>query len=191
MLGTGGCVSTQACRGFSGTGRPRSRRRIERQVKILVTGPTGTSSTANDRTLPGGRLWFTDSGDWNPADRIGTAHASDRRDRAHRRGTQYVYERHRRRADRSIVWVDPTRSRHPPDGRRPEVSDPHLPGAHPGRAEDRRRRQFLDHRRRRRRVDIADRNGKPLDFLESGGTILNCCFGKGGALYLCDMGPSA
>ena len=34
-----------------------------------------------------------------------------------------------------------------------------------------------------------NRNGKPLDFLETGGTILNCAFGKGGLLYCADMGP--
>jgi hypothetical protein len=28
-----------------------------------------------------------------------------------------------------------------------------------------------------------------LHFLETGGTILNCVFGKGGVLYCCDMGP--
>ena len=38
-------------------------------------------------------------------------------------------------------------------------------------------------------VDVIDRNGKPLHFLETGGTILNCVFGKGGPLYCCDMGP--
>ena len=27
------------------------------------------------------------------------------------------------------------------------------------------------------------------EFLETGGTILNCCFGKGGKLFCCDMGP--
>jgi gluconolactonase len=38
-------------------------------------------------------------------------------------------------------------------------------------------------------VDVIDKTGKPLDFLETGGTILNCVFGAGGALYCCDMGP--
>ena len=33
------------------------------------------------------------------------------------------------------------------------------------------------------------KDGTPIDFLETGGTILNCVFGKGGALYVCDMGP--
>ena len=27
-------------------------------------------------------------------------------------------------------------------------------------------------------VDVIDRNGKPLHFLETGGTILNCVFGR-------------
>ena len=39
-------------------------------------------------------------------------------------------------------------------------------------------------RRRRLRQD-----GKHVDFLETGGTILNCVFGKGGKLFCCDMGP--
>jgi gluconolactonase len=38
-------------------------------------------------------------------------------------------------------------------------------------------------------VDVIDRNGKFLHFVETGGTILNCCFGKGGRLFCCDMGP--
>jgi sugar lactone lactonase YvrE len=33
-------------------------------------------------------------------------------------------------------------------------------------------------------VDVIDHNGKPLHFLGAGGTILNCVFGKGGALLL-------
>jgi hypothetical protein len=39
-------------------------------------------------------------------------------------------------------------------------------------------------------VDVIDKNGKPLHFLETGGTILNCGLGKGGVLYCCDMGCS-
>jgi gluconolactonase len=38
-------------------------------------------------------------------------------------------------------------------------------------------------------VDVIDRNGEPLHFLDTSGTILNCAFGRGGALYCCDMGP--
>ena len=34
-------------------------------------------------------------------------------------------------------------------------------------------------------VDVIDKDGKPLHFLETGGTILNCVFGNGGALYCC------
>ena len=46
-------------------------------------------------------------------------------------------------------------------------------------------------RRKRARVGTsrANRLRKPLHFLDTGGTILNCLFGKGGALYCCDMGP--
>ena len=33
------------------------------------------------------------------------------------------------------------------------------------------------------------KDGKHVEFLETGGTILNCCFGKGGKLFVCDMGP--
>ena len=35
----------------------------------------------------------------------------------------------------------------------------------------------------------SDKDGTHLDFLEVGGTILNCVFGKGGKLFCCDMGP--
>ena len=39
-------------------------------------------------------------------------------------------------------------------------------------------------------VDHYSKDGKHIEFLETGGTILNCCFGKGGKLFCCDMGPS-
>ena len=38
-------------------------------------------------------------------------------------------------------------------------------------------------------VDHIRKDGTPIDFLEVGGTILNCAFGKGGKLFCCDMGP--
>ena len=38
-------------------------------------------------------------------------------------------------------------------------------------------------------VDVTRKDGRHMDFLETGGTILNCCFGKGGKLFCCDMGP--
>ena len=39
-------------------------------------------------------------------------------------------------------------------------------------------------------VDVISQGRQaPCDFLEIGGTILNCCFGKGGKLFCCDMGP--
>ena len=38
-------------------------------------------------------------------------------------------------------------------------------------------------------VDHIRKDGTPVDFLEVGGTILNCAFGKGGKLFCCDMGP--
>ncbi len=38
-------------------------------------------------------------------------------------------------------------------------------------------------------VDVIGKDGTHVDFLETGGTILNCVFGKGGKLFCCDMGP--
>jgi hypothetical protein len=39
-------------------------------------------------------------------------------------------------------------------------------------------------------VDVIDKNGKPLHFPETGGTILNFVLGTGRVLYCCDMGRS-
>ena len=38
-------------------------------------------------------------------------------------------------------------------------------------------------------VDHYSKDGRHVEFLETGGTILNCCFGKGGKMFCCDMGP--
>ncbi len=99
-------------------GRPRFRRRCANgKVEILVTEADGKKFDGpNDLTFaPDGRLWFTDSGDWNQADKATSRphhlHREERR-RQDRRGTRlHLSQRHRRRAR----WLDrlgrsPTRS---------------------------------------------------------------------------------
>ena len=144
---------------------------------------------------PDGRLYFTDSGDWAPEtkphpgrivviEKNGKAHMLEELDHVYPNGI--VVE-----PDGSIVWVESYTLnvvRRRPDG----CKEGHLHdarGAHTRRLQDRRRRQLLDHRGRRRRHRRHRQERQAMDFLDTGGTILNCVFGKGGALYCCDMGP--
>jgi gluconolactonase len=203
MLGTDGCVYSTQTPNVGAWVAPEHRppsiqkTRSDGKVEILVTEADGHKFHGpNDLVFaPDGRLWFTDSGDWNPADKPhpgrivciekdGTAHIVEELDYVYPNGI--VAE-----PDGSIVWVesytlrvirrrvDGTKSvihtlpeGHIPDGLKIDVDG-----------------NFWITAVAAGGVDIIARDGTPIDFLDSGGTILNCCFGKGGALYLCDMGP--
>jgi gluconolactonase len=144
---------------------------------------------------PDGRLYFTDSGDWAPetkphpgrivvVEKNGEAHILEELSKVYPNGI--VAE-----PDGSIVWVESYNLnvvRRTPDGRKQvihEMPEGHIPDGLKIDAEG----NFWITAVAAGGVDVIDRDGKPLDFLETGGTILNCAFGRGGALYCCDMGP--
>ncbi len=144
---------------------------------------------------PDGRLYFTDSGDWAPdtkphpgrivvVEANGEARILEELDHVYPNGI--VAE-----SDGSIVWVESYTLkvvRRTPAGRKSVIHtmpEGHIPD---GLKIDVEGNLWIT-AVAAGGVDVIDRNGKPLDFLETGGTILNCAFGKGGALYCCDMGP--
>jgi gluconolactonase len=203
MLGTDGCVySTQTPNVGSWVApehRPPSIQKThpDGKVEILVTEADGHKFHGpNDLVFaPDGRLWFTDSGDWAPdtkphpgrivcIEKDGTAHIVEELDHVYPNGI--VAE-----PDGSIVWVESYTLRvvrRTPDGGKSVIHT--LPEGHipDGLKIDVDGNLWIT-AVAAGGVDIIARDGTPIDFLDSGGTILNCCFGKGGALYLCDMGP--
>jgi gluconolactonase len=167
------------------------------KVEILVTEADGVKFDGpNDLTFgPDGRLYFTDSGDWAPdtkphpgriivIEKNGVAKILEELDHVYPNGI--VAEK-----DGSIVWVESYTLnvvRRTPDGKKTviyKMPDGHLPDGLKIDADG----NFWITAVAAGGVDVIDRNGKFLHFLETGGTILNCCFGKGGKLFLCDMGP--
>ena len=203
MLGTDGCVySTQTPNVGAWVApehRPASiqKTRPDGKVEILVTEADGHKFHGpNDLTFaPDGRLWFTDSGDWNPADKPhpgrliciekdGTAHIVEE--------LEYVYPNGIvAEPDGSIVWVESYTLRvvrRAPDGKKSVIRT--LPEGHipDGLKIDVDGNLWIT-TVASGGVDVIEKNGTPIAFLETGGTILNCVFGKGGALYVCDMGP--
>ncbi len=134
---------------------------------------------------PDGRLYFTDSGDWAPetkphpgriivVEKSGQARILEELANVYPNGI--VVE-----PDGSIVWVESYTLkvvRRTPDGRKQvihEMPEGHIPDGLKIDAEG----NFWITAVAAGGVDVIDRNGKPLDFLETGGTILNCAFGKG------------
>lgn len=167
------------------------------KVEILVTEADGKKFDGpNDLTFgPDGRLYFTDSGDWNQADKPhpgricviekdGTAHILEELDYVYPNGI--VAE-----ADGSIVWVESYTLnviRRKPDGTKSllcKMPEGHIPDGLKIDATG----DFWITAVAGGGVDHFSRDGKHIEFLETGGTILNCCFGKGGKLFCCDMGP--
>jgi gluconolactonase len=167
------------------------------KVEILVTEADGTKFDGpNDLTFgPDGRLWFTDSGDWAPdtkphpgrivvVEKNGTAHIVEELDHVYPNGI--VAE-----PDGSVVWVESYTLnvvRRKPDGKK-QVIATMAPGHIPDGLKIDVKGNLWITAVAAGGVDVFDRSGKHVDFVETGGTILNCVFGKGGALFCCDMGP--
>ena len=203
MLGSDGCVySTQTPNVGAWVApihRPPSIQKTSPsgEVEILVAEADGVKFDGpNDLAFgPDGRLYFTDSGDWGPEtkphpgrivviEKTGEAHILE--ELAHVFPNGIVVE-----PDGSLVWVESYTLnvvRRKPDGKKQvihQMPEGHIPDGLKIDAEG----NFWITAVAAGGVDVVDRNGKPLDFLETGGTILNCTFGKGGALFCCDMGP--
>lgn len=167
------------------------------KAEILVTEADGVKFDGpNDLTFgPDGRLYFTDSGDWDQTskphpgriiviEKSGKAHILEELDHVYPNGI--VAE-----PDGSLVWVESYSLnvvRRKPDGKKTVIytmPDGHLPDGLKIDAGG----NFWITAVAAGGIDVIDKSGKPLHFLETGGTILNCVFGKGGILYVCDMGP--
>ena len=203
MLGRDGCVySTQTPNVGAWVApehRPPSIQKTHPsgKVEILVTEADGAEFDGpNDLCFgPDGRLYFTDSGDWAPATKPhpgriivvepnGKARILEELDHVYPNGV--VVE-----PDGAVVWVESYTMnvvRRTPDGAKRvihKMPDGHIPD---GLKIDVDGNLWIT-AVAAGGVDVIDRDGKPLDFLETGGTILNCVFGRGGALFCCDMGP--
>ena len=165
------------------------------RVEIVATGADGiTFNAPNDLTFgPDGRLYFTDSGDWDPEtkphpgyigaiDPDGTAHILEELGHVYPNGI--VAE-----PDGSILWVESyTRKliRRSPDGRKHELYT--LPENHiPDGFKIDTAGNFWITSVSSGGVDIVARDGTPVDFLETGGIPLNCVFGDN-VLYVADFG---
>jgi gluconolactonase len=203
MLGTDGAIySTQTPNvgaWVAPVHRPPSIQKTSRdgKVEILATEADGKKFDGpNDLTFgPDGRLYFTDSGDWNQADKPhpgrivviekdGTAKILEELDYVYPNGI--VAE-----PDGSIVWVESYTLRvvrRTPDGKKSVIHT--LPDGHiPDGLKIAENGDFWITTVASGGVDHIRKDGTPIDFLEVGGTILNCAFGKGGKLFCCDMGP--
>lgn len=203
MLGTDGAIySTQTPNvgaWVAPVHRPPSIQKTspDGKVEVLVTEADGVKFDGpNDLTFGAdGRLYFTDSGDWNMTDKPhpgrivmveqnGVARIIEELDHVYPNGI--VAE-----PDGSIVWVESYTLRvvrRKPDGTKSVIhtlAEGHIPDGLKVAADG----KLWITTVASGGVDVLASDGTPVDFLEVGGTILNCCFGKGGKLFCCDMGP--
>ncbi len=202
MLGTDGAIySTQTPTVGAWVApehRPPSIQKTKNgKVEILVTEADGkTFDGPNDLTFaPDGRLWFTDSGDWNQADkphpgriicieRNGVAHIVEELDYTYPNGI--VAE-----PDGSIVWVESYTLRvirRTPNGKKSVIhtlAEGHIPDGFKIDVNG----NFWITTVASGGIDVLDKTGQHIAFHEVGGTLLNNCFGKGGKMFVCDMGP--
>lgn len=167
------------------------------KVEIVATEADGIRFNApNDLTFgPDGRLYFTDSGDWDAVakpdpgyivaiETDGTAHILEELAPVYPNGI--VAE-----PDGSIVWVESYTLnvvRRRPDGSKTVIHtlpDGHIPDGFKIDANG----NFWITTFGSGGVDVIAKDGTPIDFLETGGVMLNCVFG-GTSLYLCDFGTT-
>lgn len=167
------------------------------KVEIVATDADGIRFNApNDLTFgPDGRLYFTDSGDWDAVvkpdpgyivaiETDGTAHILEELAPVYPNGI--VAE-----PDGSIVWVESYTLnvvRRRPDGSKTVIHtlpDGHIPDGFKIDANG----NFWITTFGSGGVDVIAKDGTPIDFLETGGVMLNCVFG-GTSLYLCDFGTT-
>jgi len=203
MLGSDGCVYITQCptvgKWVAPVRRPPSIQRIapNGKVEVVATDADGVKFNApNDLTFGAdGRLYFTDSGDWDPVEkpdpgyicvleRNGTGHVLEELEPVYPNGITAE-------ADGSIVWVESyTRKvvRRRPNGSKEllcTLAERHIPD---GLKIDTDGNLWITSVNSGG-VDVIKKDGSPLDFLETGGVPLNCTFG-GGALYITDFGTT-
>ena len=203
MLGTDGylyCTNTPTVgKWVAPERRPPSIQRVSPggAVEIVATEADGVKLNApNDLSFgPDGRLYFTDSGDWDPVtkphpgyicviDGDGSAHILEELDPVYPNGI--VVE-----PDGSVLWVESyTRRlvRRAPDGRKTvlhTLPDRHIPDGFKIDTAG----NFWITSFSSGGIDIVRSDGTPLDFLETGGVPLNCTF-DGTSLYVCDFGTT-
>lgn len=201
MLGSDGYVYITQCPTVGAWVAPESRPpSIQRaapdgSVEVVVTEADGiTLNAPNDLTFgPDGRLFFTDSGDWDPVnkphpgyicvvDPDGTAHVLEELAPVYPNGI--VAE-----PEGSIVWVESyTRRvvRRSPDGSIEvihELPEGHIPDGLKIDVEG----NFWIATVTSGGVDVVAADGRHVAFLETDGVPLNCVFG-GSSLYVCDFG---
>lgn len=169
----------------------------ERELYVLTSGTGDHSLIApNDLAFgPDGRLFFTDSGTWDPlgksdpghiysVDRNGNCEIVETLDAVYPNGI--VVEE-----DGSIVWVESyTRNvvRRHIDGRIEllhTLPPNHIPDGLKLDCEG----NFWIATCSSGGIDVVSRSGQPIAFVETGGFPLNCVF-EGNALFVCDGGRS-
>jgi gluconolactonase len=203
VLGTDGHVYVTQCPTVGAWVAPEQRPpSIQRaapdgSVEVVVTEADGMKLNApNDLTFgPDGRLYFTDSGDWDPVakphpgyicvvETDGSCHVLEELEPVYPNGI--VAE-----PDGSIVWVESyTRrvTRRRPDGTKQvvhELAEAHIPDGFKIDAHG----NFWITTFSSGGVDVIDREGGYVNFLETGGVPLNCVFG-GTSLFVCDFGTT-
>jgi gluconolactonase len=203
MLGSDGLIYLTQCPTVGAWVAPESRppsiQRVgaDGSVEVLVTEADGMKLTApNDLTFaPDGRLYFTDSGDWDAVNRPhpgyicvvetdGSCHILEELEPVYPNGI--VAE-----PDGSIVWVESYERRvirRQPDGRREVIHE--LPAEHvpDGLKIDADGNLWIT-TFGSGGLDVISRDGTHLDFLETGGVPLNCVF-SGTSLFVCDFGTT-
>jgi gluconolactonase len=178
--------------------RPPAIQRVspDGKVEIVTTTADGKELNApNDLVFgPDGRLYFTDSGHWDPVARPhrgyicmieqdGSSHILEELDPVYPNGI--VVE-----PDGALIWVESYSRRlvrrssegqtevlrtldegHVPDGLKIDIDG-----------------NFWITSFSSGGVDVVSRDGSYIDFLETGGVPTNCVF-SGDQLYLCELGP--
>jgi gluconolactonase len=201
MLGTDGNVYVTNCpnvgKWLPEVRRPPSIQRAapDGKVEIVATEADGVPFDGpNDLTFgPDGRLYFTDSGDWDPETKPhkgrivvietdGTAHILEELDHVYPNGI--VAE-----PDGSIVWVESytlRMIRRRPDGAKSVIhrfAEKHIPDGFKIDANG----NFWVTTVSSGGIDIVAKNGEAMDFLDLKAVPLNCVFG-GTSLYVADFG---
>jgi gluconolactonase len=165
------------------------------KVEIVATEADGvTLDGPNDLTFGAdGRLYFTDSGDWDPEtkphkgrivaiEKDGKAHILEELDHVYPNGI--VAE-----PDGSIVWVESytlKMVRRRPDGTKQVIhnfKENHIPDGFKIDAQG----NFWVTTVSSGGIDVIAKDGRAIDFLELGAVPLNCVFG-GTSLYVADFG---